>query len=95
VRLKQNPVYYKIDGARSGQSIDEQLDDICFRDIHLLRECNLATGDEYLQSTEFGHAMARYYIHFDSMRTLMGLQPKASISEIVGSLNSSLTETVH
>jgi ATP-dependent DNA helicase HFM1/MER3 len=86
VRLKQNPEYYKLDGSRSGQSVDEQLDDICHRDVTLLRECNLIAGDEYLQSTEFGHAMARYYIHFDSMRTLMGLQPKASISEIVGSL---------
>jgi ATP-dependent DNA helicase HFM1/MER3 len=83
VRLKQNPVYYKLDGARSGQSVDEQLDDICFRDITLLRDCNLANGEEYLRSTEFGFAMARYYVHFDSMRILMGIQPKASISEIV------------
>ena len=83
VRLKQNPVYYKLDGARSGQSVDEQLDDICFRNISLLRDCNLAIGEQYLRSTEFGQAMARYYIHFDSMRVLMGIQPRASISEIV------------
>lgn len=86
VRLKQNPVYYKLVGAKSGQSVDEQLDDICFRDITLLRDCNLVIGEEHLRSTEFGHAMARYYVHFDSMRILMGLQPKASISEIVSTV---------
>ncbi|KAF1957066.1 P-loop containing nucleoside triphosphate hydrolase protein [Byssothecium circinans] len=86
VRLKQNPAYYKLDGSRSGQSIDEQLDDICFRDITLLRECNLTVGEEEFSCTEFGHIMARYYIHFESMRVIMGLQPKASISEILSAI---------
>ncbi|KAF2689961.1 ATP-dependent DNA helicase MER3 [Lentithecium fluviatile CBS 122367] len=86
VRLKQKPAHYKLDGARSGQSIDEQLDNICFRDITLLRDNNLATGQEYLRCTEFGHAMARYCIQFHSMRILMGLQPKASISEILSAI---------
>ncbi|KAF2643541.1 P-loop containing nucleoside triphosphate hydrolase protein [Massarina eburnea CBS 473.64] len=86
VRLKQNPTHYKLDGARSGQSVDEQLDDICFRDITLLRECELAEGEDFFRCTEFGHIMARYYIHFDSMRVFMGLQPKASISEILSAI---------
>jgi ATP-dependent DNA helicase HFM1/MER3 len=83
VRMKHNPTYYKLDGARSGQSVDEQLDDICSRDIKLLCDNNLTMGQELLRCTEFGHAMARYYVHFHSMRILMGLQSKASISEIV------------
>ena len=83
VRLQQNPVYYKLEGSRSGQDIQEQVDDICFRDIALLREHNLTTGDEHFQCTEYGHAMARYYVHFETMKVFMGLQPKSTLSEIV------------
>ncbi|KAF1977607.1 P-loop containing nucleoside triphosphate hydrolase protein [Bimuria novae-zelandiae CBS 107.79] len=82
VRIKQNPVYYKLEGSRSGQSLDEQLDDICFRDITLLREHNLMAGEESFRCTEYGYAMAQYYVQFNSMRTFMGLAPKATISEI-------------
>src|SRR5690242_2457983 len=60
IRLQQNPTYYKLEGSRSGQSILEQVDDICFRDINLLREYNLMTGEEQFRCTEFGHSMARY-----------------------------------
>ncbi|KAI4621096.1 hypothetical protein J4E83_005459 [Alternaria metachromatica] len=83
VRLQQNPSYYKLDGARSGQSIEEQVDDICFRDITLLRETNLVSGQEYFRCTEFGHAMARYYVHFETMKVFMELGLKSTPSEIV------------
>jgi ATP-dependent DNA helicase HFM1/MER3 len=83
VRLQQNPEYYKLEGARSGQNIEEQVDDICFRDISLLREHNLVSGQEYFRCTEFGHAMARYYVHFETMKIFTGLQAKSSPSEIV------------
>lgn len=83
VRLQQNPQYYKLEGARSGQDVEEQVDDICFRDITLLRDNNLIAGQEYFQCTEFGHAMARYYVHFETMTVFIGLEPKASPSEIV------------
>lgn len=83
VRLQQNPDFYKLEGSSSGQDIQEQVDDICFRDITLLKEHQLATGDEYLRCTEFGHAMARYYVQFETMKVFMGLQPKSTLSEIV------------
>jgi ATP-dependent DNA helicase HFM1/MER3 len=83
VRLQQNPKHYKLEGARSGQNIAEQVDDICCRDIALLSEHNLVSGEEYFRCTEFGHAMARYYIHFDTMKVFVGIQSKATPSEIV------------
>ncbi|KAF9741425.1 hypothetical protein PMIN02_000945 [Paraphaeosphaeria minitans] len=86
VRIRQNPAYYKLEGSRSGQNIDEQLDDICFRDIALLRQHNLLTGEEFFRSTDYGHAMAQYYVQFDSMRVFMGLPPKATISEILSAI---------
>jgi ATP-dependent DNA helicase HFM1/MER3 len=83
VRLQQNPEYYKLQGARDDQSIQEKIDDICFRDVNLLRQSNLISGDEHFTCTEFGHAMSRYYIHFETMKLFMGLEPKSSPSEIV------------
>ncbi|KAJ4360642.1 ATP-dependent DNA helicase MER3 [Didymosphaeria variabile] len=76
VRIKQNPAYYKLEGSRSGQSIDEQLDDILTRDITLLRQHNLTTGEDFLLCTDYGHAMAQYYVQFDTMRVFLGLAPQ-------------------
>ncbi|KAH9864275.1 hypothetical protein J1614_010209 [Plenodomus biglobosus] len=86
VRLQQNPNHYKLEGARSGQSVDEQVDDICAREITLLRDTNLASGEQYIRCTEFGHAMARYYVHFETMQVFMGLQVKSSPSEILSAI---------
>ncbi|CAN9315184.1 unnamed protein product [Alternaria alternata] len=86
VRLQQNPNFYKLDGSRSGQTIEEQVDDICFRDITLLRETNLISGEQYFRSTEFGQAMARYYVNFDTMKTFMGLGWKSTPSEILSAM---------
>jgi ATP-dependent DNA helicase HFM1/MER3 len=41
------------------------------------------TGEEQFRCTEFGHAMARYYVHFETMKVFMGLQHKSTLSEIV------------
>lgn len=83
VRLQQNPAFYKLKDSRDGESIQEQVDEICYRDIALLREQNLATGEVGFRCTEYGHAMTRYYVRFETMKLFMGLRPKATLSEIV------------
>lgn len=87
VRLKQNPSHYRLEGAKGGQSIDEQLDDICLRDLTLLQESHLVIGGDRFRCTDFGDAMARYYVSFETMQIFMGLQQKAQISEIVSLLH--------
>jgi ATP-dependent DNA helicase HFM1/MER3 len=84
VRLQQNPTQYKLEGAQSGQSVDEQVDSICSRDISLLQDYNLVSEGEHVRCTEFGHSMARYYVHFATMKVFLGLQNKVTPSEIVG-----------
>ncbi|KAF2203355.1 P-loop containing nucleoside triphosphate hydrolase protein [Delitschia confertaspora ATCC 74209] len=86
VRLQQNPQYYKLEGSRSGQAIDEQLDEICTRDITLLQGTSLVHEGEHLRCTEFGDTMARYYVQFETMRGFVGLKPKSKISEILSAL---------
>jgi ATP-dependent DNA helicase HFM1/MER3 len=86
VRLRQNPNHYQLEGSRNGQNVEEQVDYVCSRDIALLQEHNLAMGEERFRCTEFGHAMARYYVHFETMKVFMGIQLKATPSEIVSLL---------
>jgi ATP-dependent DNA helicase HFM1/MER3 len=83
VRLKKNPGYYQLGGTTCGHSVDEQLDNICLREIKLLQESDLIVGDKQYRCTDFGDAMARYYVKFTTMKVFLGLPPKAQISEIV------------
>lgn len=83
VRLKANPEHYKIEGDPAGRDLDERLQRICERNITMLEECDLVASGTQLMTTEFGDAMARYYIQFDTMKILLALPPKAKMSEIV------------
>ena len=83
VRIMQNSEYYKLEGASRGQDMDEQLDDICIRSIDLLQAHDLVTTGQRFHCTESGHAMARYYVHYSTMKNIVHLREKATISEIV------------
>lgn len=83
MRLDQNPSHYKLDGDTGGNGLEERIESICARDIQLLQETDLVTMGGSLKSTEFGDAMARYYVKFETMKTVLSLQRKAKISEIV------------
>lgn len=39
-------------------------------------------GDK-IKCTEFGDAMARYYVKFETMKGLLSLEPRAKMSDIV------------
>ncbi|KAJ5082947.1 hypothetical protein N7532_011990 [Penicillium argentinense] len=82
VRLRRNPTYYKLKEGASQEDEDKLLRQICERDISLLQECGLVER-ERLCSTQFGDAMARYYIRFETMRTLLSLESHATISQIL------------
>jgi ATP-dependent DNA helicase HFM1/MER3 len=83
VRLKENPDHYKIEGDASGLNLDERLERICRKGLASLEEHGLVSSAPKLRCTEFGDAMARYYLQFDTMKGLLALAPKAKISEIL------------
>ncbi|KAK5119691.1 hypothetical protein LTR85_007267 [Meristemomyces frigidus] len=87
VRLKENPEHYKLDGDAPGRNLDERLENICAKGIALLEETDLVTSAPKLHCTEFGDAMARYYLQFDTMRTILALPPKAKVSEILSAIS--------
>ena len=88
VRLGQNPGHYKIDGDAVTQNVDDRIERICRRDLELLEGSELVTFGDRLKATEFGDAMARYYVKFETMQVLMRIQPGSKMSDIVSSVRS-------
>ncbi len=83
VRLDQNPCYYKLDGDAPDQDLDNRIERICKRDVGLLQQTSLVTSTEKLSCTDFGDAMARYYVKFETMQGLLSLKPRSKMSDIV------------
>ena len=83
MRLTQNPNYYGLDCDASEADTDEKLEDICARDIGFLQEARLVSDGQRLRCTEYGDAMARYYVKFETMKNFLTLKPQAKMSEIV------------
>lgn len=82
IRLRRNPTHYKLKEGASPHDEDEMLRQICEKDVKLLQETGLVSTEQ-LRSTQFGDAMARYYVRFETMKALLSLKPKATISQIV------------
>lgn len=101
VRLREHPEHYRIDGDEDdngGNRLEERLERIASRDIDLLRESQFARcneGDNRLLSTDFGEAMARYCVHFETAKRFLDLPPKAKMSEIVRQHNDVLVPIGH
>lgn len=88
VRLHKNPVHYKLKEGSNREDEEEMLREICEKDIKLLQEHSLVTSQGPLRSTEFGDAMARYYVKFETMKLFLSLPPRAKLSEIVSTFIS-------
>jgi ATP-dependent DNA helicase HFM1/MER3 len=87
VRLREHPEHYRIDGDNSESRLEERLERIACRDIELLQQHDFVLkGESKLSSTEFGEAMARYCVHFETAKNFLSLPPKAKMSEMVRAL---------
>lgn len=86
IRLQRNPRYYNLSSEAVFLTPEEALVQWCERDLNLLREANMIENDVTLRCTEFGYAMARYCIKFETMKTFMALPAKAKVSEILNAL---------
>ncbi|KAI4170407.1 MAG: hypothetical protein LQ343_005029 [Gyalolechia ehrenbergii] len=87
VRLGHNPPHYKLDGDAVSPNLDDRIERICRRDIDFLLDAQLVTniGDK-IECTEFGDAMARYYVKFETMKCLLSLEPRSKMSDILSVL---------
>lgn len=87
VRLRENPEHYKLDGDPTARNLDERLENICTKGIAMLETHDLISKVPKLHCTEFGDAMARYYLQFDTMKVLLALPPTAKVSEILSAIS--------
>ena len=83
VRMRHNPGYYKLDGVPATGNADEQLQLVCERDVSLLQDNELVTQQEHFSCTEYGNAMSRYMVQFETMKLLLSLTSQAKMEEIV------------
>ncbi|KAF1991793.1 P-loop containing nucleoside triphosphate hydrolase protein [Aulographum hederae CBS 113979] len=86
VRLKKNPSHYRLEGDSGRGQIDDRIEEICCRDLEELQKHDLVTGDNKLRTTEYGEAMARYYLRFPTMVTFLQLPQRPKLSEILSCL---------
>lgn len=83
VRLQHNPQHYHIEGDTGGNSLDERLEHICANGISELQKHGLVNSNLHLKTTEYGEAMARYYMDLETMKAILDMPPKPKLSEIV------------
>ncbi|KAL6717498.1 ATP-dependent DNA helicase MER3 [Lecanora helva] len=87
IRLGQNPDHYRLDGDAVDLNLDDRVERICKRDLALLENSELISFSEgRLKATELGDAMARYYVEFETMQVLLGLNPSAKMSDILSAV---------
>jgi len=83
VRLEDNPAHYQIDGDSPGRDLGARLEQICEKAVSELRRLGLIEHGPLFKSTEYGDAMARYYMNIATMESILNLPRKPKMSEIV------------
>jgi ATP-dependent DNA helicase HFM1/MER3 len=86
VRMRQNPRFYKIHSIINKGDTDERLKKVCERDIKLLQENQLVTNKDQFKCSEYGEAMSRYMVKFDTMKLLLSIPAKAKTEQIVSTI---------
>jgi ATP-dependent DNA helicase HFM1/MER3 len=90
VRLEDNPTHYQINGDTQGRDLGARLEQICENAVSELRRLALIEHGLSFKSTEYGDAMARYYMNLATMERILSLPRRPKISEIVCTVTYSL-----
>lgn len=83
VRLEDNPTHYQISGDTRGRDLGARLEQICENAVSELSRLALIEHGPSFKSTEYGDAMARYYMNLATMESILALPRKPKISELV------------
>lgn len=87
VRLCQRPSYYKLtESGPNTAALDEILEEICKEDISKLREACLITSGETFRSTDYGRAMSKFVIKFNSMKKIIGIPRGAKMGQLLNAI---------
>ena len=75
--------------------MEAKLEEMAERDLEFLQELDLVScNNTKFKSTEYGAAMARYYISLETMQTILNLPEHAKPREIVSILQSNSGENM-
>ncbi|POS73743.1 DEAD/DEAH box DNA helicase [Diaporthe helianthi] len=84
VRLDRHPGYYKLEETGTiSDPLDDRLEKICETDISKLQQAGLVTQDSAFQSTDYGRAMSRYVIRFESMQRILQIPQAAKMEQVL------------
>ncbi|KAI9009744.1 Sec63 Brl domain-containing protein [Gaertneriomyces semiglobifer] len=87
VRMKRNPSYYKLKNCSTAEgrlSAEHRLESICLRDMDLLFENQLihvSQDQRFIESTEFGQAMAKYYIKYQTAVRVINVKRSSTVRD--------------
>ncbi|KUI69522.1 ATP-dependent DNA helicase MER3 [Cytospora mali] len=87
VRLCQNPSYYKLAEETSNTAVlDDKLEEICETDVSKLREAGLITLGDTFHSTDYGRAMSKFVIRFNSMKKILEIPRGAKMEQLLNTI---------
>lgn len=88
VRMRQTPQHYNADNIHSAADADACMQEWCERDIGLLQEHGLIGDTSPFSCTEYGNAMARYMVQFETMKSLLAIPRGADMEDTVSKLQA-------
>ncbi|KAF3068415.1 ATP-dependent DNA helicase MER3 [Daldinia childiae] len=86
VRVRQSPSLYHLEDVRNAEDADKRMEEWCERDLKLLQQNGLVTGQAPFRCTEYGHAMSRYMVNFETMKELLSIPRGAALQETLATL---------
>ncbi|KAK8084255.1 ATP-dependent DNA helicase [Apiospora hydei] len=86
VRMRQNPDKYTVKGGETGANADESLQQWCERDVRILQQHKLITQGNSFKCTEYGSAMSKYMVKFETMKLLLAIPKAPTMEQLLGGL---------
>ncbi|KAI5918167.1 hypothetical protein F4810DRAFT_704375 [Camillea tinctor] len=86
VRIRQTPALYDLDNIQNAAGAEERMEEWCERDIKLLQQWGLVTKEVPFSCTEYGLAMSRYVVQFETMKLLLSIPRGSKMEEILSTL---------
>ncbi|KAI8964500.1 P-loop containing nucleoside triphosphate hydrolase protein [Daldinia sp. FL1419] len=86
VRVRRSPSLYNLKDVRNAEDADKIMEEWCERDLRLLQQNELVTEQVPFRCTEYGHAMSRYMVDFETMKQLLSIPRGATLQEILSTL---------
>ncbi|KAI0973513.1 hypothetical protein F4678DRAFT_471254 [Xylaria arbuscula] len=83
VRVQQSPSLYNLQHVHNASGAEERMEEWCERDVKLLQDHGLVTEHIPFTCTEYGQAMSKYMIQFDTMKLLLSIPRAAQVEKML------------